>query len=254
MRSFLFCIFILASLTGFSQNRVEISGEISVPESVNVGRITVFNITSENGTVTDDSGNFSIVVAVSDSLVFSSVQFQPFTVIVDKGVVDSKSLNVEVGEAVTELAQVIVRPYDLTGNVKVDVAKVVDSLNYKSQFSQEQINYSVGTPEVENYALNNDEYIEGLNLINLFKLVFNDKNDVEGENKVQEQPVDVLIRRIYKDEFFQKYMGIEQDKIDDFINYAEKEGLSHEMFEKGKELDLIEFLIEKSEEFKRQNP
>lgn len=248
----LMCIFLFVSLMGFSQDRVKISGKINVPNTADVDGIAVFNSTSGEGAVTNEVGSFEIDVAVNDSLVFSSVQFQAFTVIIDKGVVDSKKINVEVAEAVTELEEVIVRPYDLTGNVRVDAARVVDLEDFKNDFPQEPAYRFRENAETEVYALQDDDVIEGINLINLFKLIFKDKAKDKGEAASQE-PVEVLIRKIYQNEFFQKYMDIEEGKIDDFIDYAEREGLSHELFAQGKDLDLIEFLIQKSKEFKRQN-
>ncbi|HLU81500.1 MAG TPA: carboxypeptidase-like regulatory domain-containing protein [Flavobacteriaceae bacterium] len=252
MRKVLMWIFLFMNFMGFSQERVNISGEITVPGNANVDGITVFNSNSGRGTVTNETGDFEIAVAVNDSLVFYSVQFQSFTVIIDKGVVDSKKLDVRVEEAITELEQVIVRPYDLTGNVRVDVARVEDLEDFKQEFPQEPAYRFRENRETEIYALHDDDVIEGIHLINLFKLIFKDKKNDKVET-IPPEPVEVLIRKIYQDEFFQKYMNIEEEKIDNFIDYAEREGLSHEMFAKGKELDLIEFLIEKSKEFNRQN-
>jgi hypothetical protein len=59
-----------------------------------------------------------------------------------------------------------------------------------------------------------------------------------------------MVRKIYKDSFFKENLNIDKDKINQFIFYVEDKGLSKVMLKKGNELDLIEFLIQKSKEFK----
>ena len=55
--------------------RVEISGKIIV-DSPDVEGVTVFNATSNKGTITDAEGKFSILVALNDRLQISALQFE----------------------------------------------------------------------------------------------------------------------------------------------------------------------------------
>jgi hypothetical protein len=47
-------------------------------------------------------------------------------------------------------------------------------------------------------------------------------------------------------------MDIDEDNINDFIFYAEENGLKEEMFKRGNELGLIQFLLDKSKAYKMQ--
>jgi len=65
--------------------------------------------------------------------------------------------------------------------------------------------------------------------------------------------IDDYIRKMYKDDFFRKNLDIEKEYISDFIFYANDNGLSEQMLKGGNELDLIDFLIEQSKKYKKQN-
>lgn len=254
----LLCLFLLfIPIFSFAQNRVEIDGKINVPLNAEASGIAVYNLNSRQGTVTDDYGAFSIEVKLNDSLSISSVQYEPFVVIIDQGVIDTKTLTIAVREAVTQLDEVIVRPYDLSGNVSVDVEKVATTSNSLKMSSRQIVTsdpsygYDESTPLERTM---NDPFLRnGIQFVNIFKAIF--KNDDRGKKNVSRQPVDmdVQIRKMYNDEFFQEYINIEKEKINEFIFYAERNGLSNELLQKGNELDLIEFLIAQGKAFKKEN-
>jgi hypothetical protein len=62
-----------------------------------------------------------------------------------------------------------------------------------------------------------------------------------------------MVRKMYKDSFFKENLDIDEENINEFIFYVEDKGLTKNMLQKGNELDLIEFLIKRSEEFKAKD-
>jgi hypothetical protein len=54
---------------------------------------------------------------------------------------------------------------------------------------------------------------------------------------------------MYDNAFFQKNLRLEIEEIAPFIFYAEEKGLDASFLEKGRELDLIEFLMEQRKSF-----
>src|SRR5690606_7599586 len=114
--------------------RVNVAGNIEIPEGDDPQGISIFNLNSGRGTVSNASGQFNIGVALNDSISVTSLQFQPFTIVVDKGIIDTRQLNIRLNEVLNLLPEVVVRPYDLTGNITVDlnrlpVASIPDTLN-----------------------------------------------------------------------------------------------------------------------------
>ncbi|HET8839318.1 MAG TPA: carboxypeptidase-like regulatory domain-containing protein [Flavobacteriaceae bacterium] len=254
MKKFLFLICLLLAIPLFAQvDRTEIEGNIRVPEGMEAGGITVYNLNSNRGAVTDDDGNFEIAVKLDDSLAISALQYQKFIVIIDKGVLDSESLNITVREAVTELDEVIVRPYDLSGNVSVDVQKVEIFENPLEKTSEEITDEPYNPPAdqrpVKNIAMDDPYLKHGLNFVNIFKAIFNSDNNNVSSNAPRKD-IETKVRELYEDEFFQEYIGIEKENINEFIFFAKKNGLDDEMMQSGHELDLIEFLIEQGNLFK----
>lgn len=253
---FLSLFFLMTAFSLFAQDRIPIKGKITVAEGENLQGMTVFNETSKRGTITDNQGEFTISAAENDSLSFSALQFQEFTVVIDKGVIDTGELNVYIREAVTELPEVIVLPHDLSGNVNVDVARIRVSeadLPTYSAADLERMGVRVepdsltGPGRNEALAAGNTRLIHGLNFVNIFKFLAG----VEDDDELTEREIDEQVREMYDNEFFQENLNIKRENINDFIFYARENGLTGQMMQEGNELDLIQFLIRKSEEYKQ---
>ena len=240
-----------------AQERVRVQGKVIVPEGDSPEGMTVINETGKSGTITNLQGEFSIMAAENDSISFSAVQFEKFTIIVDAGVIDSRQMNVFLTESVTELPEVVVRPVDLTGNVNVDVNRI--SVNDPSlpRYTAAQLD-SMGirvepdslTPPGRNDALAQSQQwlVNGLNLVNIFKLLAYSEED----KSLSQEQINEQVRLMYNDEFFRENLDIAEENIQDFIYYTNERGLSEAMLQEGNELELIEFLILQSENYKNQ--
>lgn len=261
MKKLVIIIFVFLGVPAFAQTgeRVIISGNVQVPEGEDPLGITIYNLNTNRGTVTNMEGNFRIEAGLDDSLRVSSIQFQEFTVVVDEGVMDSQQLNITINEVGNPLPEIVVTPYDLTGNVTVDVlrldvTKLPDTLT--SMDVQGMYFESDAVPDdqtrVKNWALEDDHrrLVYGIRFARLFKrLLITSKMD---ELQRPDPDIDVKLRELYDDEFFQEYLDIELENISDFIYYADDNGLSEEMLMEGNELELIDFLVEQSKNYKRQ--
>lgn len=242
-----------------SSNRVTIEGTIQMPEGEDAQGISIYNTTSNRGTVTNEQGAFKIPVAAGDSLVISAIQFQEFTVVINEAVIDSRQININVNEVVNQLPEVVVSPFDLTGNVTVDITRlrvvqVPDTLNsfrVQSMYFEADAapNYQ-GPPRNTALDMNYRTMEHGLNFANLVRHLLVTGRRAQAERR----PVnlDTYVRDIYSDEFFREHLDIERENITDFIYYADENGLDEEMMKEGNELDLIEFLVRQSRNYKRQ--
>lgn len=250
-------LFLTLNLAAQLDERVFVAGEVIVPLDGEVSQIEIINQNSKEGTVTNQYGQFGLSVKEGDRLRFEAIQYQNFTVIIDENIVKNKKLTIKINDEINTLDEVIIRPYDLEGNIEVDAKKVKTSY-FEAPDSKTVINeYEGDQPYVrsqtisENYT-NDERFIRnGLNIANIFREILSSKEVVE-DHKLPKN-VDVMVRKMYKDSFFKENLNVEEKNINQFIFFVEDEGLTKNMLSKGNELDLIEFLIAKSKEFKAQD-
>lgn len=264
MKKFLIIIAISLGFVAQAQDRIFVSGSIQVPLGDEPEGIIVYNLNTEAFTFTNPEGEFSIAVKLDDSLRISAAQFQEFIVIVDDGVIQSGDLNIYLNEIINLLPEVVVTPYDLSGNVKVDAARLPTAElpeNYTASevlstyFASETGPSYLSPPKNTALAMSQTRLVNGINFVNIFKeLLIASKKD-EIRDPYSERPnadIDTEIRQMYNDEFFQENLNIELEYINDFIYFADESGLKEEMLQKGNELDLIEFLVEQSKQYKKR--
>lgn len=251
--SFLFVCFIVSISMAQITSRVMINGKINAPIGDDIEGVVVYNRSTNKGTITTKEGRFKISAGINDRIEVVAMQYQHFVVLVDKGVLSTKRLNIFLTQSVNQLEEVVVTPYDLMGNVSVDIKKIGFSQSGIGDVAEEtssRINdtdYDFRPDELsplENKVFLEDRMINGLNFVNLFKLVYNTKKT--SKKKKHSPDIDVKVRDLYNDEFFKDYLAVEIDQINDFIFFAEENGLDTKYFESGKELDLLQFLAYQS--------
>ncbi len=240
-------------------SRVIIDGKISGQLDDNLEGVVVYNRTTNKSTITNQNGDFQINVGVSDKLEVVSIQYQKFTVIIDDGVIENKRLTIFLTESVNQLDEVVVTPYDLLGNVKADLKKIkISDYVGVSQVAKEassginDYDYDFKPDKLSplrNNAVLDNNLINGVNFVNLVKLLIK-KN--KTSKKKGDRKIDDYVRNMYNDQFFKDNLALDINQINDFIFFAEENGLDNTYLEKGKELDLIKFLIEKSKLYKNQ--
>lgn len=257
--SLLFILLMINSAIAQITSRVMIDGRISAPIGDDVEGVVVYNLTTKKGTITDKNGKFRINAGTNDKIEVVAMQYQKFVVLVNKGVLDNRRLNIFLNESVNLLEEVIVKPYDLLGNVSLDVKKIdvaESGVDEVAQLTSSRINDTdfSWTPdelsELDNKVFIEDRMIYGLNFVNLFKEVFQNKD--KEDSKVPDD-IDVQVRKIYDNEFFRNNLALEMDQINDFIFFAEENGLNTSYLEEGNELNLIEFLVSQSKMYKSRN-
>lgn len=256
MKKVLLLVMLMISGLGIAQTgeRILVDGQISVPPGDDPEGITIINTTTNRGTVSDAEGEFQLVVGIGDIIIFSALQFQDFTVIIDQNVIEARQLNVFITQATTELPEVVVSPIDLSGNVEVDVKRIPDveaNLPYISleEIYNASLTMAPGPLTTPENAAMRDSFIEnGLNFANIFREIFSTR-EIGGE---EFEAMDEELRDLYDDEFFREFLDIERTEITQFIHYAQDHGLSEEMFEEGRELELVEFLVNQSRQYKAE--
>ena len=262
-------LFLLATPVLIAQDiqRVNVMGKIHVPKGEDAEGISIYNVSSQKGTITDEDGSFQMAIAENDRLQIFALQYQTFTVVIDKGIVDKKQMNIYVNPAITQLEEVIIRPYDLSGNIRADIEKIPTysiakdwDLSYKAMefdygFERDELTAIQGNAAEE--ALNSNHLVNGLNLVNILggvgQLLFPKGKKVSVVDREENnQLVSNNIQQRFSREFIQDNFDIPADKAFDFLYYAQDNGLDSNLLKPENEIQLMDFLQKKSEEYKKR--
>ena len=255
---------ILFSFVGFAQEikRVPVAGKISAPVGEDLEGISVYNISSQKGTITDAEGKFIIAVAANDRIHFTALQFQKFTVIVDEGVLDKEEMNIFINPAVVQLEEILVRPYDLYGNIIVDAPRIgysdiddrlggisYEILEFTYEFAPDSQSSIEGNKSLE--ALGFTAQREGANVMGLVGMLFNSKEPrlTKRDRRDMTDARVTAIRQRFNKQYFTDTLNIPEAEIGAFLYYVESNEFSAELLEENNELRLMDFLDKKSELF-----
>lgn len=267
--------FFLLSITAFSQEveRIKISGKITAAKGGDVEGINIYNKSSAKGTITSAKGEFEIMVALNDRVHFSAMQFQRFTVIVDEGIIKSKQMNILLNPVVNQLDEVLISPYDLSGNITADVKRInvsgvsnewdlsYETLEFEYEFSADA-QTSIKKNMAEDAYHNGQEQYGG-DIIGLGMLIASafipkkSKNKNYSSNPKRDQisesdMVTNAVQHRYSILYITRNFNIPEDKVNEFIYFVEDNGIDRELLLPENELLLIDYLSEQSKLFLKQ--
>ena len=259
-KALLLFVLLLCSILAMSQEleRIEVEGRIIVKNN-DIEGVTVFNTSSNKGTVTNQEGRFKIKVRLNDNIEVSALQFEKFIITVDEQILESKKLTVYLIERVNKLDEVIILPYGLSGNLIVDLEKVktfnpdVDAIYFgigevtAYQFSADQYT------KVDNIFMNTGHLKYGGDVIGivglLLKPLFQTKNKTP---KSKNEPLEIASQNLsdkYGSEFISNNFNIPEDKVEAFLAFVENNNFDFRLLDEGKEMQLIDHLIVQSKLF-----
>ncbi|PQB03743.1 carboxypeptidase-like regulatory domain-containing protein [Aureitalea marina] len=243
-------------------DRVTIQGQITAPTGEDIEGISIYNISDQEGTITDKDGKFELAVAKNDRVQVTALQFQSFTVIVDEGVIEVRKLTIYMNPAINQLEEVIVRPYDLLGNVTADVKRIQTSvispdwdlsystLEFDYQFTPDALTGVRGNAAEE--ALGYSDLRAGADVIGLVGLLFPKKKKTEKQVATDKEVITTALRQRYSNAYITQTFGIPSEKVNDFIYFTEEEGIDQNLLKDANEIELLEFLRTQSIKYKSQ--
>lgn len=117
MKQKLLFLFFLTTLGVYSQS-IEILGKVTSISDVE--NIHVINNRGQAFTTTDRNGEFKIPVKLSDTLIFSSIQYKLKEIVINQQILDNQAILVKLDEQVNVLDEVVVGKI-LTGNLLTDI-------------------------------------------------------------------------------------------------------------------------------------
>lgn len=90
-----------------------------------VSNILVVNLNSKKSTITDTLGLFTIEVKLMDSIRFTAVQYLKKEIVITNTILNQKLVTVYLIDNVINLNEVTITPCDLTGELDLDIEKLV---------------------------------------------------------------------------------------------------------------------------------
>lgn len=236
---------------------VDLKGQVDA--SSELEGIHILNISAEEYTITDYEGAFKISTKINDTILVSSVQYIPKTIVVTQDILTSKFITIKLEDRVNELDEVIVGKV-LTGDLMSDI---------KNSDAKADLNfYDVGIPgytgkpktQKERRLLESDggKYVYYYGLvatINIHKIL----NRISGRTKklkhlvrLEEQDacMDKAIAEL-SDELF-GHIELQEELKKEFFYYASEDPKFLEVCKQNSDIKLFEFLIDKLLAFNMQ--
>ena len=252
MKHKLLLLFFFLSTVLFAQtnDRIEIEGKI-IAKTNEVEGVTIFNRSSNRGTITNEKGEFVIRVALNDLVEISALQFKSRTIKIEENIIQNKSIKIFLIEEVNTLDEVIILPYNLSGDLVVDVegVKLIEPIIFSfGDFSDYEFSddYLSG---VENIAINKGVYYNGFDVVKIANLFFKQKKK-KSKNQLDEELVKSKeLTDVYSHKLLSTTFNIPIERVEAFIVYVEKNGLTQDLLLEKNGMRLVGFLINKREAF-----
>ena len=221
----------------FSQERELIQGKV-IYRNINVPAANVINNTSQTSTITNDQGEFEIFAKEGDEIIFSSVQYIIRRVRVNDEILKNKRLIVQINQRVRELDEVVITPDDTDKflDLKEEQFKGFDYLADKST-------------KIENIITDNRQVVNGLNFVNIFKLLSSLVDSKSEEEKLSILPSEAL-PLILEENFFTDILKLEFFEVNDFLLQLDLDPEIKQLIIKKNQFLLIDYLLNKSDTYK----
>lgn len=142
MKRFLFLAMLLCAFLGFSQEKTLLKGQL-VFLSMNTTPINIINIGEHTGTINNKEGEFEIEVALGDELLFSSVQYEPYRVIITQDIINKRWIRVELSPMINELEEITLSNISLSGSLKADMG----AADIKEHYDNKSFGFEMPAPK-----------------------------------------------------------------------------------------------------------
>jgi hypothetical protein len=259
----LFFSLITLSVLGQDTDRIQINGKIVVSSEDKEG-VAVYNTTSNKGTMTDEDGYFKIDVALNDIIEFSALQFKDFNITISEKIINSKRLTVILVEEVNKLDEVVLLPFDLTGNLNADLENVrtynvslddvyfgldhISDFEFSADYKTKADNlaFSEYNPRVDNM----------LNLVNVAGFLISQVTDIDTKKTTKEKGLKKTPFKEALDKYSINYIhsnfNIPLAEVEAFADYVEEKGVDKSLLEENKEVQFLERITQLSKSFLKE--
>lgn len=254
----LFSLLLVSTFAAAQQVPRTIIKGIVVSDSLEVENISIDNLSSKKLSMTDGQGSFMLEVQEKDTLVFSGVAFKSSVLIISKTHLEEDLLRIRLSVKVTEMDELIVRPYTLSGNLETDTKnlKVKElALNFEAiDFSGIEPKFNKTENAMKSIMPGSGNDFNGINFAALGRLLVKPKPKPKKIEFVTEKIFAVAVKEKFSSQFFSQTLKLKSEEVDLFLAFCDASvTLSQELLHPRKEFELIDFLLKKSEEYHKKN-
>ncbi|UOY06985.1 carboxypeptidase-like regulatory domain-containing protein [Muricauda sp. SCSIO 64092] len=250
-----FTFLLLGTLVFSQENEEDIQAEEIVATVLNaqtnfpLESVHVINLNKVIGTITDQDGKFRITAAVNDTLYLTYLGFKPQKVRVTNDMFRIKDTKIFLTELAYALEEVIVRPYQLTGYLEIDVKNLPVNNAYQYSISGLNKSYEGGSksPSAVTKVLG-----AILNPADLLRNLFGKKP--QQMRKLRKMKEDENIRDLLASKFdretLKQLLQLEKMDIEDILNNC---SYSRSFIQTANDLQILDAISNCYEEYKVLN-
>ncbi len=224
MQKQILILFITLGFWGFSQENENNTGLKELKATVVNAQtgslmesVHIVNLNEVVGTITNEKGEFAITAAINDTLYFSFLGFKSQKIRVTNDMFKFENTKISLTELAYALEEVIVRPYQLTGFLEIDVKNLPINNAYQYSISGLSVGYEAGnkSPSAVTKVLG-----AILNPADLLRNLFGKKpNQMRKLRKIKEDDgIRNLLASKFDRETLTELLQIEKVDIEDILN------------------------------------
>jgi hypothetical protein len=236
--TFFLSILVLLSLSLSAQQRKPIKGKL-LYKNTNVIAANVINNSAQINTITDDTGEFEIPVALGDEVIFSSLQYRIRAVVITEEILNRQRLIVSVNENVNELNEIVVTPENTEKFLDL-IEEEFKGYDYERDKSSQIVNEAYDERVLKN----------GLDFVNIAKLIAMAVSKKTPEERNRMKPSEIL-PMVFDDAFFESDLKLKKDEVVGYLEYIDKKMTTNSLLNQDRKFQLIEFLIDQSIDYKK---
>lgn len=251
-----FLFLITSSLIAQKLPREVLYGQL-IADSTEVDNVLVTNKTAKLAVYSRKDGTFQIHVRVKDTLVFSSLNFPPQSLILNEADLKLNVLKIKIESRPNQLDEVVINPNALSGNLEKDnenikitqVKPKIDNLLAVTTLYEDDSQSSPDNKLMPGYL--DTRYMMDFAAIGV-KLVRSLKNSEAQRTKNRDiSRFSVIVQNRFSDEFFRNNFKMDKKQTQDFLTFCESDPKAKELTANGNDFELIDFLMLKKQEYKK---
>ncbi len=223
-------------------------------EEEGIPDVHILNLTAKTATITNAEGRFQMRVQRGDTLLISAVRYMRRQIFITDAILQSEALRIPMEPFVNTLDEVVVSPYDLTGDLNKDIQKLPDK-QLPSAISMGLPNARARKFTATENRLN--EATTGAGIVPLNPIL----NAISGRTKRLKKQLEIerryqkmmKWRMEYPDSVITHQLNIPRTRIEDFMYFCEVDSEFEPIADSGNQLRIWGFLRKKSQEYRENN-
>ncbi|MDI1306682.1 MAG: hypothetical protein PSX42_17790 [bacterium] len=228
--------------SSYSQTEKLING-IVLHEKFPVGKVEVANFSSKKTTLTNASGEFSILVKAGDELFFISKNHDIKKILVNQNTIN-KNLIISLTLKPEELKEVVI--------TKIPSIQLSTDKKYEQgKLDELALEKAVRTPKI--LGINNGTIENGMDLMRIGGIITGlfAKEKEKLKKTIPEVDFTALAKSSCDQKFYLENLKLKPDEIDLFLQFCTADSKSKLLLEHHNILSMMDFLSAKNIEFKK---